>query len=390
MLVRAAASVASRLDLLVAVGPPAAARHRLTARSLSRRGAPPQAAVNLRIWSDAARALGAELRQLDGDVLEIRRGERRARVWRHVTGLDDPVALRVALDRPLVHRMLRDAGVPVPEHVEFPAVRPGPALELLRRAGGPFVVKPARGSSGGHGITCAVRTPLDALRACAAAARFDDRLVLERQADGEMHRLLFLDGELLAAVRRGRPRVAGDGRSTVAELIAAENRSRLAAGGELGVVLLRPDLDCILTLRAQGLGLRSVPPAGTTVVVKTATSENAPRDNETVQPAASDPVVRQARDAVGAVGLRLAGVDVVTSDLGQGLEPAGRALIEVNGTPGLHYHYLVGGPEGAVRVAVRVLSRLLEQPEEGPASGGGAGRSPRARQPGVTGRRSSH
>lgn len=358
---RAAARVGSRLDLLVAAGPAAAIRHRLAARRLVRRDEPPHAAINRGIWSGACDALGADLRELGGGVLEMRRGECRTRVWRHITSLDDPVALRVALDRPLVHRMLVEAGVPVPDHAELPAARPDLGLAFLRRAGGAVVVKPARGTSGGHGITCAVRRPLDLLRASMAAARFDDRIVIERQAEGEMYRLLFLDGQLLGVVRRGRPQVAGDGVSTVAELIAAENARRLAAGGEEGLELLRPDLDCVLTLRSAGLTLRSVPPEGAAVVVKTATSENSPRDNHVVTVPPSEAVVHVAREAVAALGLRFAGVDLVTADLDRSLDAANGALIEVNGTPGLHYHYLVSEPDRVVPVAVPVLRALLEE-----------------------------
>jgi cyanophycin synthetase len=354
---RLTARIGSRLDLLVAAGPTAALRH----RRLARRLAPPHAAVLAAIWRDAAEALGAEVVELEGGLLEIRREGAYTRVWRHVTALDDLVTVRVALERPLAHRLLREAHVRVPDHVECAAGRPGPALAFVRERSGPFVVKPAGGTSGGHGVTCSVHGGAQALRACLAAARFDDRLLVEQQTEGEMHRLLLLDGELLGVVRRRAPRVTGDGRSTVAGLIAAENRRRLAAGGEAGLALVRPDLDCVLTLRTQGLSLRSVPPAGAAVVVKIASSENAPSENEVVHAPPAEALVQDARAAAAAVGLRLAGVDVVTGDLSRGLGDTGGAIIEVNGTPGLHYHYQVADPDGAVRVAVPILRRLLDE-----------------------------
>ena len=54
----------------------------------------------------------------------------------------------------------------------------------------------------------------------------------------------------------------------------------------------------------------------------------------------SPEVVDEAIRAVAAVGLRLAGVDIITPDLGKGIADAGGAIVEVNSPPGLHYHYL--------------------------------------------------
>ena len=70
----------------------------------------------------------------------------------------------------------------------------------------------------------------------------------------------------------------GDGVSTLGDLIAEENRRRLAARGGAGLALLRADLDAVLTLEAAGLDLRSVPPFGTAVRIKTATNESGPRE----------------------------------------------------------------------------------------------------------------
>ena len=77
-----------------------------------------------------------------------------------------------------------------------------------------------------------------------------------------MYRFLFCDGELLDAVRRRPPRVTGDGRSTIRELIAAENASRLDPEHPVSMPILRVDLDCLFSLEAAGLSLRSVLPEG--------------------------------------------------------------------------------------------------------------------------------
>jgi cyanophycin synthetase len=95
------------------------------------------------------------------------------------------------------------------------------------------------------------------------------------------------------------------------------------------------------------------------VAVKTAVSQNGPADNESVLGTVGDALVADATRAADAVGVRLAGVDVITNDPGVSLRDSGGAVLEVNATPGLHYHYEVRDPAGAVPVAELILERLL-------------------------------
>jgi glutathione synthase/RimK-type ligase-like ATP-grasp enzyme len=362
--------VVSRLDLVASVGPKAALAHRLTSFRHIRLGAALFTDLHEQIWREAAAQVGAEVIARGSGMLEMRRGPAVTRVWQHVTELDDPVTLRLALDRPVVHGLLAEASVPVPEYEVYDPTALRRAVAFLQRQGGPAVVKPASGTGGGQGITCFVTTRTDLVRATLAAARFDEGLVVERQVVGDMYRLLFLDEQLLAIVRRGPPCVLGDGHSNVAELIAAENRRRLADGGDQALTLIRPDLDCVFTLRNADMTPRSVPRAHQRVQVKSATSENGPHENVTVRARPAAAVVRDAVAAVRAIGLRFAGVDLVTPDLGRDLRDVGGAIVEVNGTPGLRYHYTVADRTSADRVAVPVLNRLLDDPLD--RAGGGA------------------
>jgi cyanophycin synthetase len=143
----------------------------------------------------------------------------------------------------------------------------------------------------------------------------------------------------------------------VAELIAAENLRRLARPGG---TIITVDLDALLCLRNNGFGLASVPSPGTMLAVKGIPSQNSVEENETIRELDPD-VVQVARSAVEAVGLRLGGVDLVTTDPARPLDESGGAIVEVNGTPGLHYHYQVADPSRTDRVAVPILARLLGQ-----------------------------
>jgi D-alanine-D-alanine ligase-like ATP-grasp enzyme len=309
-------------------------------------------------WREAADELGAELSEIEAGFLEIRRGGVATRVWRQLTALDDAVSLKLALDKTLGHRLLTARGIAVPDYLEFGHTDLAPALRFISDTGGPCVVKPADGGRGGAAVTGCVRTETELARAALSAARLDTRLLIERQVPGDMYRLLFLDGELVDAVLRLAPHVTGDGRSTILELIAQENGRRLASGRPQSTMTV--DLDCVFALATGGRTPHTVPRAGEHVQVKSASSENAEEENHTIRDYSQD-LIDESAEAVRAVGLRLAGVDVVTPDIKRPLAETGGAIIEVNGTPGFQYHYVVADRASATRVAIPVLERVFEE-----------------------------
>lgn len=347
--------LAGAADTARLLGPAVAWR----ARRDRRRPVPGSAArdqVYLDLWRQAAAAVGAVHTDLGGGFAALCRDGREVRVRHQLTPLDDPVALALALDKPRCRALLAAAGVPCPDQVTFTAAAAADAVALLRATGG-VVVKPAVGTAGGDGVTSGVRTPADLHRAAWRAARHGPLLVAERQVAGDLHRVLLLEGRVLDVVTDRAPAVVGDATATVEELLRAENDRRRAAGGAGGLELLAPDLDLVLALRAQGLGLRSVPAAGQRVAVKGITNDRGPRDSTTYRGRLHDDVLRACRAAADAVGLRLAGIDVLAPALDAPLTDG--VVLEVNGAPGLHRHYQVADPAAATRVAEPVLERLL-------------------------------
>lgn len=313
------------------------------------------------IWEDAATSVGAECRELSGDFLLIGKDALQTIVWYHTVMLDFGVTLQLALDKVAVHALLAHAGLPMAAHVEVDASDLDAAAAFLASADGTCVVKPARSTSGGEGVTCGVGTLEELERAAIWARRWDGRLLLERQAQGDEYRFLFIDGELIDVLRRRPPEVVGDGTSTIGDLIAGENGRRQASGGWKGTSYLHVDLDCILTLQRGGRSLQSIPARGETVRVKTAINQNGAAENQTIRPdAVGADLIADARAAMRATDLRFAGVEIITSDPSRSLRDSGGVVIEVNGTPGLQYHYLVDRPESATPVARRLLDVLLD------------------------------
>jgi D-alanine-D-alanine ligase-like ATP-grasp enzyme len=314
------------------------------------------------LWAEAAREVGASVTEVGPARFEIRRGDAVVRAAGQVVALNDPAAVERAADKPIAYKVLAEAGLPVPEHVVFTPGDLRAAAAFLERGPIPCVVKPAAGT-GGDGVTGGVRRVSDLRRAALAAARFAPRLLLERQAEGDVLRLLVLDDEVVDVVRRLRPTITGDGRSTVEELMFAEYDRRLRAEGDPGLKPFAADLDCMLSLDRNGLSLHSVLQMGKSVEVKTVTNYNRPEDNVPARAVAGE-LRADAVVAAKALGLRLAGVDVVTPLPSAGLAAGGGVAVDVNAAPALHHHAHAADPLRATLVAAAILRTLLEAPPQ--------------------------
>jgi cyanophycin synthetase len=349
--------VATRVDLLRSTGARHAWRRWRRDRALSRLIAVRRREIARALWSEAALELDASMSEVEAGVFEFRRADVVARVSGQRFNLNSPEASALANDKAAAYEVLGGAGLPVPDHLPFTAKSVRAALPFLARGPLPCVVKPAVGR-GGEGVTCGVRTARDLRRAARAASRFGPRLLIERQVEGDVFRFLVLDGHLLDAVRRTAPCVEGDGASSIAELIFGEYDRRLADHPE-GLKPFGVDLDCLLALASVGLSLKSVPAAGASVRVKFVTNYNRREENESLGTAVSDETNALVVRAADALGLRLAGVDLIAKSARPGVRETDGVVVDVNPVPGLHHHYLTKQAT-PTRVAVPILRALLD------------------------------
>lgn len=327
-------------------------------RALAPLGDSARSAVYRDLWRASAAALGGDYCELGAGYGEIRLGRVSTRVFHQVTVLDDAVTLRRALRHHDAQEEMRARGLSVAEAVAFTPQDPGPALDLIARTG-PCVVKPAHGTAGGDGVTVGVGSD-DLPLALLAAGRFSGGMIAERRLVGYLFRVLLLDQEVVDVIRDDVPHVVGDGESTIAGLMAAENARREAAFGRLGLSYWELDLDTALTLRRNGRRADDVVAPGLAVPVKSVTNDRRVEDSQTYRHKLHPSVLDEARVAADIVGLRLAGVDLVAPRVDRPFAETGGALLEVNGAPGIHRHYQVSEPAAATDVGAVILRRLLD------------------------------
>lgn len=311
-----------------------------------------------RMWRGAAARVGAQVTVLTDGSVQIAKNGPMMRVQENITSLEPDGTLRRAQDKPAVRSLLARSGIAVPKCIVIGVDELDKAVRMLEMSPHPLVVKPAEATSGGAGVTTNVTTVSQLGAAVAWARGFSPRILVEEQLAGDCYRVLVMDGEVLDIVMRRPPTVIGDGVSTISRLIRVENRLRRREGATRAQCLIGYDCDLRNTLARQGLSLRSRPARGEIVVLKQVINDNSARDNVPANGRLCRAILEAACNGAKIVGVRLAGVDIICRDPEVPLDVSGGAIIEINATPGLYYHYNRDTDESAP-VADRVLSRAL-------------------------------
>ena len=269
-----------------------------------------------------------------GNLVQLGYGARQRRIWTAETDRTGAIAEGIAADKDLTKTLLRACGVPVPEgrmvHSE------AEAWEAAGDIGLPVVVKPTDGNHA-RGVTLDLRSQADIAAAYRLASAEGSGVIVERFIQGTEHRLLVVGDKVVAATRGEPVYVTGDGRTPIAELIEHQMNADPRRGREqqfpLTPIDLREDSGVQLELQRQGLASDSVPAPGQRVVVQR-TGNMATDCTDEVHPDVAHAVTLAAR----IVGLDIAGIDLVATDIGRPLAEQGAAVVEVNAGPGLLMH----------------------------------------------------
>jgi cyanophycin synthetase len=275
---------------------------------------------------------------LGGGVMQLGWGCRARRLEGSVTEGDSAIGARLCANKTVTAAMLRKAGLPAPVHFQVSTVEDASAA--ARELGWPVVIKPVDRERG-EGVAVDVTTQ-DQLRAAfeeAMALSHRGAVIVERQVDGVCHRLFLARGKLLYGVKRLPILVEGDGQNTVAELLAGEvARQRRLPPWERTEM---PPLDAMAmtAIARAGHGPTSVPMRGEKVPLRRIESTAWGGVDEDVSHCIHPENLRAATAAAEIMGLEVAGIDFITTDISRPWFETGSIINEVNFAP------LLGGAE---------------------------------------------
>lgn len=289
-------------------------------------------------------------------LVQFGHGRYQQRIQATTTGRTSNIAVELASDKEETNEILRDLGLPVPKQMLVRS--PRDAVRAAERIGYPVVLKPLAGNHG-RGVAINLRTPDEVEVGFEKASEHGSTIVVEGFIEGFDHRLLVVNGELVAAAKRVPGHIVGDGKHTIEGLVDIVNDDpRRGVGHEKVLTRLEFDHQAERLLEKLGYNRNTVPEEGEIVYLRStanlSTGGTSIDVTDVIHPDNREMAIR----AIRAIDLDIGGVDFLTRDITESYREAGGGICEVNAGPGFRMH--VAPSEGTPRdVAGPVIDMLF-------------------------------
>ena len=291
-------------------------------------------------------------------LVQFGQGKYQQRIQATITSKTPHIAVEISCDKEDTHNLLKDLGLPVP--LQRVVYGPKEAVLAAQLVGFPVVVKPLDANHG-RGVSINLNSPEQVTVAYEKAlenARGRSVLV-ESYIEGFDHRMLVVNGELVAVAKRVPGHVVGDGRQTIEQLIEEVNRDpRRGIGHEKVLTRLELDHQASRLMATAGYDKDTVLKAGEVFFLRSTANLSTGGTAIDMTDVAHPDNKEMAERAIRSVGLDVGGVDFLTSDITRSYKAVGGAIVEVNAAPGFRMH--VAPSEGEPRdVAGKVMDMLF-------------------------------
>ncbi|MEA5550131.1 cyanophycin synthetase [Anabaena cylindrica UHCC 0172] len=227
-------------------------------------------------------------------------------------------------------------------------------FNYAQKLGFPLIVKPLNLSQGI--LVTKIDNQVEYYEVAEKILAKNSGLIVERFCSGNDYRVVVLDHEIMAAYQRIPLSITGDGKSNILELIH-HKQEKFVKDGRRKIIDFN-DFRIHQKLQKQNLSFDSIIPQNKIVYLLDNANLSSGGESidctETIHPDFQQLSINITKD----MGLRLAGVDIITSDITQPI--VDYTLLEVNGSPGLS-NYAASGEMQAKKVEnlyLKVLQAL--------------------------------
>lgn len=232
------------------------------------------------------------------------------------------------------------------------------ACAFAKRLGFPVIVKPNNLSQG----TLVIKAHSVAEVRAAAKKIFaiTNVLVVQEFLTGRDYRLVVVDDEVISAYERTPLVVTGDGKSTVKKLLLQKQKDFIHDGRDTQLNL--DDFRIGWKLKRAGMTMRSVLPHGRVFRLLDNANLSTGGDSRDVTESLHRDYKKLAVAVTKDMGLRLCGVDIMTSDATRPLDPR-YVILEINAAPGLDHYASTGRKQQ--RIVEYLYEKVLRAIERG-------------------------
>lgn len=250
------------------------------------------------------------------------------------------LAVENSCDKQVTKDLLSAAGLTVPKGELVSSVEQ--LLVAAERIGYPLVTKPLHGRQG-QGVMTNIADKNELLSVSACMNMNGGEYIVERYFHGDDFRLLVVNDKLIAASLRLPPFIIGNGEDSIAKLIEKENENPLRGDGHEKAMTKIPQNSTVTCfLEMQGYSLNHIPEMGQVIQVagnaNLSTGGQAIDVTDEVHPTIKELAIQAAK----AVGLDIAGIDMISKDIRAPFDPDTSAILEVNAAPGIRMHHFPG------------------------------------------------
>ncbi|WP_410687040.1 bifunctional glutamate--cysteine ligase GshA/glutathione synthetase GshB [Avibacterium paragallinarum] len=260
----------------------------------------------------------------------------------NMTSKDSYISPLIMENKVVTKKVLHKAGFNVPQSMEFTSAEQAVANYGLFE-GRAVVIKP-KSTNYGLGITIfqqGVSNREDFAKAIEIAFREDKEVMVEDYLTGTEYRFFVLGEETLAVLLRVPANVVGDGKHSVAELVAAKNDHPLRGDGSRTPLkkIALADIEK-LQLKEQGLTVDSIPDTGRIVQLRANSNISTGGDSIDMTDEMHPSYKALAVGITKAMGAAVCGVDLIIPDLHKPAEPSLQSwgVIEANFNPMMMMH----------------------------------------------------
>ena len=295
------------------------------------------------------------LRLNDRSLVQLGWGVHQQRIQATVTSHTRHIAVEIAQDKQLTSSLLERAGLPVPKQARVQTA--DEAAEAADDMGYPVVVKPMD-LSHGRGVALNLKSAAEVRDAFEKAYDLSSYVLVEKHHKGNDHRVLVIDGQVVAVAERVPGHVIGDGERTIRALVDEVNADpRRGVGHEKVLTRIEIDYQAERLLALAGHTTETVLARGEVFALRStgnlSTGGTAVDKTDVLHPDNAEIAARAAK----VIGLDVAGVDLICEDISKSVREHGGVIVEVNAAPGFRMHVAptVGAPRNVAAPVIDML-----------------------------------
>lgn len=215
----------------------------------------------------------------------------------------------------------------------------------------PIIIKDSSGSNS-QGIFPYIKTLAEARSIINEEILNFSSLIAQEMIFGKEYRVLILDDTVIGALEMIPPRVFGDGKSTIAQLIQEKQRHTHR----------KTPIDQTLEriLEEQGFSLEHILDIGEIASIKRSSSLAEGGETRDVTDLVNKEIVSICAKASDAIGDYLAGIDIICEDISKDPSKQTFGILEINGKPDLYIHYnpTFGKSRNVIKDIINFILRL--------------------------------